>query len=253
MHINSIGQGPDLVLVHGWSMHSGVWSPLLELLSEHFRCHLVDLPGHGQSDWHEGDFELSTLLAKVAEALPEKAIWLGWSLGGQVSLAMAKHYPDKVKKLIMLASNPRFVQTDDWPCAMPQEVFDTFSASLAEDQQQTLQRFIMLQAKGANQPRHVIKQLSEQLAQQHVSEPKALQAGLKCLAEWDFRDALKTVGCPTQMILAENDHLVPASLADYAHELQPKLRIDVMPGLGHAPFISQPQQCQLVIEQFIHE
>ncbi|WP_289286554.1 alpha/beta fold hydrolase, partial [Methylophaga sp. UBA3991] len=73
MHINSIGHGPDLVLVHGWSMHSGVWSPLLELFSEHFCCHLVDLPGHGQSDWHEGDFELSTLLAKLAEALPEKA------------------------------------------------------------------------------------------------------------------------------------------------------------------------------------
>ena len=78
MHINSIGQGPDLVLVHGWSMHSGVWQPLVDLLAEHFSCHLVDLPGHGQSDWHEGDFELSTLLAKLAEALPEKAIWLGW-------------------------------------------------------------------------------------------------------------------------------------------------------------------------------
>ncbi|SFJ74232.1 pimeloyl-ACP methyl ester esterase BioH [Methylophaga sulfidovorans] len=253
MHINSIGQGSDLVLVHGWSMHSSVWSPLLELLSEHFRCHLVDLPGHGQSDWHEGDFELSILLAKLAEALPEKAIWLGWSLGGQVSLAMAKHYPDKVKKLIMLAANPCFVQTDDWPCAMPPEVFETFSASLAEDQQQTLQRFIMLQAKGANQPRQVIKQLSEQLAQQHEPHPQALQAGLECLANWDFRDALKTVECPVQLILAENDHLIPVSLVEYVQKLQPKLRIDVMTGLGHAPFISQPQQCQLVIEQFIHE
>ena len=253
MHINSIGHGPDLVLVHGWSMHSGVWSPLLELFSEHFCCHLVDLPGHGQSDWHEGDFELSTLLAKLAEALPEKAIWLGWSLGGMVALAMAQRYPEKVKKLILLAANPCFVQKEDWPCAMPQEVFETFSASLADDQQQTLQRFIMLQAKGANQPRQVIKQLSEQLAQQHEPKPEALQAGLKCLAEWDLRDALATVNCPTQMILAENDHLIPVSLAEYVQKLQPKLRIDVMPGLGHAPFISQPQQCQLVIEQFIHE
>ena len=55
------------------------------------------------------------------------------------------------------------------------------------------------------------------------------------------------------MILAENDHLIPVSVAEYVRKLQPKLHIDVMPGLGHAPFISQPQQCQLVIEQFIHE
>lgn len=253
MHINSIGQGPDLVLVHGWSMHSGVWQPLVDLLAEHFRCHLVDLPGHGQSDWHEGDFESERLLDNLSLALPQEAIWLGWSFGGMVALAMAQRYPDKVKKLILLASNPRFVQTGDWPCAMAAEVFNTFSASLADDQQLTLQRFIMLQAKGANQPRQVIKQLSEQLAQQHEPEPEALQAGLKCLAEWDLRDALASVNCPTQMILAENDHLIPVSLAEYVHKLQPKLRIEVMPGLGHAPFISQPQQCQLVIEQFIHE
>ncbi|BDZ74470.1 pimeloyl-[acyl-carrier protein] methyl ester esterase [Methylophaga marina] len=253
MHIKSIGQGPDLVLVHGWSMHSGVWSPLLELLSEHFRCHLVDLPGHGQSEWHEGDFELKRLLDNLSLALPQEAIWLGWSLGGMVALAMTHNYPEKVKKLILLASNPCFVQTDDWPCAMAAEVFNNFSASLAEDQQLTLQRFIMLQAKGANQPRQVIKQLSEQLAQQHEPEPEALKAGLKCLAEWDLRDTLASVNCPTQMILAENDHLIPVSLAEYVQKLQPKLRIDVMPGLGHAPFISQPQQCQLVIEQFIHE
>ena len=139
MHINSIGQGPDLVLVHGWSMHSGVWQPLVDLLGEHFRCHLVDLPGHGQSEWHEGDFELTRLLDNLSLALPQDAMWLGWSLGGMVALAMAQHYPDKVKKLILLASNPRFVQTDDWPCAMAAEVFNTFSASLADDQQQTLQ------------------------------------------------------------------------------------------------------------------
>lgn len=253
MHINSIGHGPDLVLVHGWSMHSGVWQPLVDLLAEHFRCHLVDLPGHGQSEWHEGDFELKRLLDNLSLALPQDAIWLGWSLGGMVTLAMAQRYPEKVRKLILLASNPRFVQTDDWPCAMAAEVFNTFSASLADDQQLTLQRFIMLQAKGANQPRQVIKQLSEQLAQQHEPEPEALQAGLNCLAEWDLRDALASVNCPTQMILAENDHLIPVSLAEYVQKLQPKLRIDVMPGLGHAPFISQPQQCQLVIEQFIHE
>ena len=43
------GGSPDLVLLHGWAMHSGVWRGVRDRLAEHFRLHLVDLPGHGLS------------------------------------------------------------------------------------------------------------------------------------------------------------------------------------------------------------
>ena len=49
MHIETCGSGPDLVLIHGWAMHGGIFAPLTPLLREHFRVHLVDLPGHGYS------------------------------------------------------------------------------------------------------------------------------------------------------------------------------------------------------------
>lgn len=49
MHIDVIGQGPALVLLHGWALHGGVFAPLVERLSPHFQLHLVDLPGHGFS------------------------------------------------------------------------------------------------------------------------------------------------------------------------------------------------------------
>ena len=49
LHIDTQGQGPDLILLHGWAMHSGIFAPLLAKLTAHFRVHCVDLPGHGQS------------------------------------------------------------------------------------------------------------------------------------------------------------------------------------------------------------
>ena len=49
MHIETVGQGPDLVLIHGWALHGGVFAPLVARLSGRFRLHLVDLPGHGHS------------------------------------------------------------------------------------------------------------------------------------------------------------------------------------------------------------
>ena len=47
MHIEAHGSGPDLVLIHGWAMHGGVFAGLLERLGARFRVHVVDLPGHG--------------------------------------------------------------------------------------------------------------------------------------------------------------------------------------------------------------
>ena len=43
------GSGPDLVLIHGWPLHSGTFRNLLPKLSERFTCHLIDLPGAGRT------------------------------------------------------------------------------------------------------------------------------------------------------------------------------------------------------------
>ncbi|MXS81486.1 pimeloyl-[acyl-carrier protein] methyl ester esterase, partial [Nitrosomonas sp. GH22] len=45
IHIKIIGAGPDLVMLHGWAMHSGVWEGVIGSLSHRFRLHCVDLPG----------------------------------------------------------------------------------------------------------------------------------------------------------------------------------------------------------------
>ncbi|MEY3068189.1 MAG: Pimeloyl-[acyl-carrier protein] methyl ester esterase, partial [Pseudomonadota bacterium] len=41
MHIKKIGQGKDLVLIHGWGMHSGIWEPIIEKFSNQYTLHLV--------------------------------------------------------------------------------------------------------------------------------------------------------------------------------------------------------------------
>ena len=49
LHHDVRGQGPALVLLHGWAMHSGLFAPLVAALEPAFELHLVDLPGHGRS------------------------------------------------------------------------------------------------------------------------------------------------------------------------------------------------------------
>ena len=50
VHVESLGAGPPLVLLHGWAMHSGLWGSVPQQLAQRFRVHAVDLPGHGASE-----------------------------------------------------------------------------------------------------------------------------------------------------------------------------------------------------------
>lgn len=43
------GEGPDVVFIHGWPLHSATFREMVPVLAQHFRCHLLDLPGAGQS------------------------------------------------------------------------------------------------------------------------------------------------------------------------------------------------------------
>ena len=240
-------------MLHGWSMHSAVWHELAESLAQDFTLHLVDLPGHGQSAWQDGDLELNPLLTSLAEQLPDHAFYLGWSLGWLISIAFAKQFPHRVKKLILMAATPRFVQDQGWSCAVEQEVLEQFAENLEENQTETLKRFLLLQARGSHQSRETIRQLSQQLAQTTPPVLAALHAGLSLLIETDMRQQLNDLTCPLQMILGDCDTLIPSEMLAAVKQNKPELDAVLLTGAGHAPFISQPSNCQQAIERFIND
>ena len=80
IYCHVIGSGPDVVLLHGWGMHSGVWEDVVENLLDHYRVTLIDLPGHGYSRAVGAGHTLSELAAAVLAVAPPRAAWVGWSL-----------------------------------------------------------------------------------------------------------------------------------------------------------------------------
>jgi pimeloyl-[acyl-carrier protein] methyl ester esterase len=253
MYINVIGQGPDLVMLHGWSMHSAVWRDLAEGLAEHFTLHMVDLPGHGQSDWQQGALELDAVVGTLANELPESAYYLGWSLGGLISIAFASRFPKRVNKLLLMAATPCFVKQPDWPYAMEPDVFKAFSANLEQDRKETLKRFLFLQARGSQYSRETIRALTQQLTVEKAPVADALKAGLRLLIETDLRRQFSALRCPLKMMLGDRDTLIPTQMLEQAKQLNPKLITTVLAGAGHAPFIAQMTECQHEIERFLND
>lgn len=102
------GNGPALILLHGFLESSTMWEKLVSVLAERNTIISIDLPGFGKSGCIS-EVHSMELMAEVAHKVLEKekiqsATFMGHSLGGYVTLAFAEIYPQRVDKLILLNS-----------------------------------------------------------------------------------------------------------------------------------------------------
>lgn len=228
------GTGPDLVLLHGWGMNAAVWEPLLPALQARWRVTRVELPGHGASPVTDG--ELQAWAAACLAVAPPRAVWLGWSLGGLVSLAAADAAPQRFEVLCLMSATPSFVQRERWADAMPAATFTQFADNLVSDPDTTLRRFLALQVRGSEDARPLLRQLSAALEQRPAASEQGLRDGLDLLLQGDLREALERLAVPVSWLLGERDTLVPAALAAKV----PPGTAQVVKGAAHAPFLSHP-------------
>src|SRR5512144_1225459 len=70
LYIRTLGRGTDLVLVHGWGMHSGIWEDVIEALMDDYRVTYLDLPGYGYSRFAGGEYSLDSLSRTLVAVAP---------------------------------------------------------------------------------------------------------------------------------------------------------------------------------------
>jgi len=253
MHIERIGQGPDLVLLHGWGLHSGVFEPLRQPLARQYRLHLVDLPGFGKSRADHLPTTTAGLVDSLLEEIPTGACWLGWSLGAQIALLAAQRAPGRVRCLILVAGTPCFVTRDDWPTAMSPEVFQGFADGLRMDWRGALARFIGLLAADPRRDRELLRSLRDRLFVDGEPSPEALARGLEWLRDNDLRPGLPTMRVPALVVQGERDRLVPPGVAAAMASLSPSVQTVMIEGAGHAPFVSHSADFLSCLETFLAE
>ena len=245
VHVESVGSGPPLVLLHGWAMHSGLFAPLLPRLIDRFRVHLVDLPGHGHSPTVPR-YSLDTIAAAVGEAVSsaagtaEPVTVLGWSLGGMVALHWALAAPEYVARLILVATTPCFVARPDWRHAMAETTLREFGAELSVSYRLTLQRFVALQVQGGEQARAVLAQLRTQLFARGEPSREVMYDALQLLARTDLRPETGAISQPAVVVAGERDTLVPPAAGEWLSRTLPRASFRLIPGAAHAPFLSHP-------------
>ena len=195
------------------------------------------------------DFIVDHLSVQFSEPLTV----CGWSLGGQIALRWAAREPDKVRRLILVASTPCFTERDNWLFGMAREVLEKFAAELEQNHAATLRRFIALQLRGSENERELTAMLRDKLFSRGKPDMGALRAGLNILRDTDQRSDLLDIKQPTMIIAGERDKLTPPEASYYMAQVISSARVVEIEGAAHAPFLSHPEVFVEQLKSFLHE
>ncbi len=251
LHVDIEGSGADLVLLHGWGLNSSIWDGIAQELKESYRLHRIDLPGHGHSEWNPEFARLDDFARAVAPHIPRNATVLGWSLGGLLALRLAALTGDRIARLVLVSTTPRFVDSADWIPGMAPAVLANFGSRLRDDYRATVQEFLALQVRGEERELASLRELRQRLNAGGLPQAAALEAGLEILRTTDLRTALPHLAQPTLIVAGEHDRVTPPGAGSYLAEQLPDAIFHQVPRAGHAPFISHSEEFLTVLLGFL--
>ncbi len=249
-HVEIIGQGQPLVMIHGWGMHSGVWQPLIKRLSAKYMLYLVDLPGMGNSRPIE-PYHLYNLADEVAEVIPGVSDVLGWSLGSLVAQRIALNQPDRIRRLVLVSATPKFISTPNWQAGVDPANFSAFAESVNHDYKATILQFLTLQCMKSSDRRTTIKQLRASFDTRPTPTQTTLKRALHILLESDLRAEIANIRKPTLLIHGDRDTITPVQAAHWMMQQLPTGFLRVIAGGAHAPFLSHTDLFIETLNQFL--
>jgi pimeloyl-ACP methyl ester carboxylesterase len=225
-----------LVFFHGWGASGQVWERQAAAFGHRMTVLTPTIPV-----WDAGWF------ADFLQQMPlQDCLLVGWSLGGMLLLeALSRLTGPPPGGLVLVGVAPVFTRRPDYPRGQPPAMVRAMRRSLAADPQRLLAEFAeqcLAPGEGA-----MLSQVREALASQ--AAPGTLAAGLDYLLNCDLRPLLDRLPAGTVIIHGQEDRIVPQAQGEFLQEQLPGARLNLLPGAGHLPFLTQAAAFNGIIEQ----
>ena len=232
------GEGPVILLTHGYSSTSGMWKGQVETLAAKHKLVIWDMRGHGESDYpaDQAAYTEEATVADMAALLDvvgaKTAIVGGLSLGGYMSLAFNRVHPDRVSALLIIDTGPGY-RNDE-----AREGWNQTSIRRAE----RLERDGLDTSNASAEVRLVRHRSADGLA-------KAAR-GMLTQRDAGVMNSLPTIGVPSLVVVGANDQPFLAA-SDYMAAKIPGAKKVVIPDAGHAANIDQPAAFNRALVEFL--
>jgi pimeloyl-ACP methyl ester carboxylesterase len=239
LHYEIYGDGPAILLSHGYSATSQMWRGQIQALSRGHRLILWDMRGHGQSDYpreasaYSEEATVADMAALLDATGADRAIVGGLSLGGYMSLAFHRVHPQRVRALLIIDTGPGFKNDD------ARERWNTHALEYAS-------RF---ETDGLG----YLHSLSPEMAMSsHRSADGLVRAARGMLTQRDDRviKSLPEIRVPSLIIVGDRDTAFLAE-SDYMAAKIPHAAKIVIPNAGHSVNLDQPELFNEAVMQFL--
>lgn len=236
------GTGEPTLFFHGAGF-TRMWLPFHESLSDSVDVIAPEHPGYGETElpeWLDGFDDVVIHYDQMLDALELETVHLvGYSLGGWIAAEFASFYPKRLRSLTLMT--PAGLRILGAPIPNPVAMMpDQFFELIFNDK--------------TNMPDYLpdFESLDEVV---HQYGEMATLARLVWNPQYDLKleRRLERVTCPSLVVRAEHDRLIPDEMAERYAELLPESRIETVAGTGHALAYEQPEQTAAVIGKFIQE
>ena len=222
------GEGPALILTHGYSATSQMWAGQIEPLAPHFTVVTWDMRGHGQSDYPDdpGAYSEAATVADMAALLDavgaKDAVVGGLSLGGYMSLAFHATHPERTRALLIVDTGPGYKND---------QAREGWNAN-------ALRRAERYEADGLGD---LSKASAEVRLARHRDASGLARAARGMLTQRNARviESLPGVAVPSLVVVGADDTPFLAA-SDYMAAKIPGAKKVVIPDAGHSANIDQP-------------
>ena len=238
------GEGPPLLLLHGFGGDINIWVFNQEALAADRTVYALDLPGHGQSSKDVGEGDLDSLVEAVAGFMDEmgieKAHIFGHSMGGAVAGSLAIKHPEKVQSLALIAS-----------AGLGEEINgDYIEGFIAANRRKEMRNALTLLFAD---PELVNRQLVNDVMK--FKRLDGVDEALRKIADKLFPDGrqadvpdLSGVEVPMLVVWGAEDKIVPVAHAQNAPD---NARVEVLDDTGHMPQMEAAGQTNRLIGEFL--
>ena len=237
----TIGQGEEVAILHGWGIDHRYMQPIVNFLKSRFHITNVDLPGRGQSEWPSSIHTIHDIADLLLPYLPKKAIYIGWSFGGLVSMSIAARYPERIKKLIGIATTPKFLEDDTWAGnAKP-----GFYAAVLEVEKIGAKKFFhgVFEKEFADfDPKPPLYHELLEIDNLLDYDLEIFAKGVHIADTTDLRKEFRSIQCPIDLIFGEFDPCIPLQAVAAMQKLNPNIHTHVIPHAKHFLFWTHPQE-----------
>jgi len=241
IHYEVAGDGPALILTHGYSATGEMWAGQVGPLAKHFKVVTWDMRGHGRSDYPEDQAaysEEATVgdMAALLDAVGARdAVVGGLSLGGYMSLAFHRAHPERTRALLIIDTGPGYKND---------QARDGWNAN-------ALRRAERLEAEGLGD---LGKASAEVRLARHRDASGLARAARGMLTQRDARviESLPSIKVPAVVIVGANDTPFLAA-SDYMAAKIPGAKKVVIPDAGHSANLDQPQAFNAALMGFLND